>query len=80
MSGRTRGAGRLPCKRNNSSNKKIKKERKFAMENECCFPMTATDRPVSEPSGFPSLEESRFAARNMQDLRGGVEGGLGVGA
>lgn len=44
------------------------------MENECSFPVTVIDRPVSESSGFPILEESRFTARNIQDQCGGVEG------
>lgn len=62
--------------------KRRKKEggRTFAKETECCFPMCAADRPVSEFSGFPIPKESRFAARNIQDQCGGIEGGSGSGS
>lgn len=45
------------------------------MQSECCFPMSATDRQVSESLSFPILEESRFVIGNIQNWCGGVEQG-----
>lgn len=76
------GPGELedsPVKGTSPLLKKLRKKeggRKFAKETECCFPMAAADRPVSEPSGFPIPEESRFAARNIQDQCGDVDRGV----
>lgn len=50
-------------------------ERKFVMQSECCFPMSATSRQVSKSSSFPILEESRCVVGNIENWCDGVEQG-----
>lgn len=45
------------------------------MQSECCFPMSATNRQVSESSSFPILKESRFVVGDIEKWCDGVEQG-----
>lgn len=80
MSGGTWGAGRLPCKRNNGSNKKInkKEERMFTMDNVCFVsPWHLLTDQFLNLQALPPLKGQDL---QLETFMHGIEGNVDVGS